>query len=202
MKDLRLELVTLGQPHRRRYLVGSLVGAVAIHVALVACSDSNPGASGEAADAGVFDALVDVVTNIIDSKDAKADPTPNGTFTQIEVYEEPCSQTFTCIRCADPVSRLGAPAFMMRAWNNGAALRPRRGSSCACVNWSSRRRKCRTARKAVLCWRAPWSSSRSFASGSRCRRAKGEGGACAKPTERERARAPAPPPPRGAEAGR
>lgn len=70
---------------------------MAIHVALVACSDSSngSGATGARDAGGILDALVDVMTGIIDSKDAKADTPPVGTFAQTEVFEEPCSQTFT-----------------------------------------------------------------------------------------------------------
>lgn len=83
--------------HRTRYLIGSAVGALVIHIALVACSDSSGGSGATAASdaGGILDALVDVMTGIIDSKDAKADTPSVGMFAQTEVFEEPCLQTFT-----------------------------------------------------------------------------------------------------------
>jgi hypothetical protein len=57
-----------------KLVVGSLVGAVAVHVALIACN--NAPSTPEIEDAGLLDAMIDALTNMVDSstKDAKADP--------------------------------------------------------------------------------------------------------------------------------
>lgn len=69
---------------RARFVVGSLVGGAAIHVALVACSDS--GADVLAVDAGrIVDAIADTVSDVLGSNDAHA--APAGTFSQTEVFE-------------------------------------------------------------------------------------------------------------------
>jgi hypothetical protein len=63
---------------RSKLILGSLVGAVTIHAAFVACGHSMSTGSGAAdggADVSIFDALVDRITALVDgtTKDAKAD---------------------------------------------------------------------------------------------------------------------------------
>jgi hypothetical protein len=56
-----------------KFVVGSLVGAIVVHVAFVACN--NAPSTSEVEDAGLVDAMIDAFTNLVDSstKDAKAE---------------------------------------------------------------------------------------------------------------------------------
>jgi hypothetical protein len=100
---MRTKIITLDIPHQKEHIMqtsrisrlftwtaGTLVGAICIQVALVACSQGTPGATP---DAGPLATLVDAVANLMDSKPAKAGQV--GTFTQIEVYELACDQTYS-----------------------------------------------------------------------------------------------------------
>jgi hypothetical protein len=63
-----------------RVLAGSLVGAVAIHAAFIACGGGGGTAGGPAPDGGLFDALLDVLATAMDgeTKDAKANGDSGG----------------------------------------------------------------------------------------------------------------------------
>jgi hypothetical protein len=88
---------------KMRAVSGSLLGAVAIHVAFAACSDSSGGAGGpsdgmdaqaDAGGGGLVDALVDAFKGLMDAREAEAGPTGT-TYAQVEVFEEPCTTAHT-----------------------------------------------------------------------------------------------------------
>jgi hypothetical protein len=72
-----------------RFVLGSVVGGIALHVAVAACSSN--GSSSGTSDAGVVDALATALADVFDSNVARAD---EETFTQTQVFTEPCDKVY------------------------------------------------------------------------------------------------------------